>query len=343
MTLTEMAQEIERQRTAKRDFLATTGMLQMQTSDGKSTMAIADKGEFVVTEHTHNQLGTYLQIPAQFYDRMRQQHPDIIDHTVNKLLERRNEKRMVRTLDGTARAFLSKTYRVFDNFDLAQNVLPVVMEHQLDIVSCALTPQKLYIKALAHKMQGEIRPGDVVEAGLMISNSEIGQGNVIINPFLNRLVCSNGAVINELASKRRHVGRENAVDGELVVYSDETRMLEDQTFWSKIKDTIKAVMTPDVFNLVLDKVRGTTEVKITGKADEVVEVFAKQNQLNQTQQGNILQHLIQGGDLTQYGLFNAVTAAAQADDLDYDEATRMEALGGYIIELPPSDWKVLNS
>lgn len=342
-TLTELAMEIERQKQAKKDYKLPTSLMQMNTNGGVSTLQVGDKGEYQVTEHTHNQLGSYLDIPSKFYDRMRAQHPDLIDHTVNRLLERKNETRMLRTLDGNARAFLSRTYRMFDNYDLAQSVLPVVMEHQLEVVSCDLTPQRLYIKALSHKMQGEVRKGDIVEAGLMISNSEIGQGNVIINPFLNRLVCSNGAVINELSMKRRHVGRESTADDELVVYSDQTRMLEDQAFWSKIVDTIKAVMTQEVFDLVLDKVRGTTSNRITGKPDEVVEIFAKENALNQDQQGNILSFLIQGGDLTQYGLFNSVTASAQADDLSYDEATRMEALGGQIIELSPSDWRHLNN
>ena len=41
----------------------------------------------------------------------------------------------------------------------------------------------------------------------------------------------------------------------------------------------------------------------------------------------MLRHLIEGGDLSAYGLVNAVTHFAQDVD-DYDRATEFEALGG---------------
>ena len=46
---------------------------------------------------------------------------------------------------------------------------------------------------------------------------------------------------------------------------------------------------------------------------------------------------------TQYDLVNAITAVARDDsgELSYDRATELEMLGGKIIELPPSDWKVI--
>ncbi len=54
----------------------------------------------------------------------------------------------------------------------------------------------------------------------------------------------------------------------------------------------------------------------------------------------MLRHLIAEGDLTAYGLVNAVTHYSQ-EVTDYDRATDFEALGGKRIELPPSDWREL--
>ena len=52
----------------------------------------------------------------------------------------------------------------------------------------------------------------------------------------------------------------------------------------------------------------------------------------------MLRHLIEGGDLTRYGLFNAITRAAA--DLDsYDRATEFERFGGQVVELPKRDWE----
>ena len=62
--------------------------------------------------------------------------------------------------------------------------------------------------------------------------------------------------------------------------------------------------------------------------------------LNDTERAGVLRHLIVEGDLSAYGLVNAVTHYSQ-DVEDYDRATEFEALGGKLIELAPGDWKEL--
>ena len=52
----------------------------------------------------------------------------------------------------------------------------------------------------------------------------------------------------------------------------------------------------------------------------------------------MLRHLITAGDLSGYGLVNAVTHYSQDVD-DYDRATEFESLGGKLIELPAPEWK----
>jgi hypothetical protein len=54
----------------------------------------------------------------------------------------------------------------------------------------------------------------------------------------------------------------------------------------------------------------------------------------------VLRHLIIEGDLSGYGLVNAVTHYSQ-DVGGYDRATEFEALGGKLIELAPTEWKGL--
>ena len=57
-------------------------------------------------------------------------------------------------------------------------------------------------------------------------------------------------------------------------------------------------------------------------------------------ESGILRHLIHGGDLSQWGLANAVTRHSQDVD-DYDKATDFEMLGGQIIELKQTDWTAI--
>ena len=47
------------------------------------------------------------------------------------------------------------------------------------------------------RTKGEPGTGDIVQAGVVISNSETGLGAVCIQPLIYRLVCSNGMVVND--------------------------------------------------------------------------------------------------------------------------------------------------
>ena len=69
---------------------------------------------------------TYVSLPD--YQRMRDQAPELLAANVNEWFQQKPERRMVRTLDGQMRAFLSDRYRRLDNFDLALAVLPVLKE-----------------------------------------------------------------------------------------------------------------------------------------------------------------------------------------------------------------------
>jgi len=73
---------------------------------------------------------------------------------------------------------------------------------------------------------------------------------------------------------------------------------------------------------------------------QVIERFGRKNALPEDTRKGILARLIEGGDLTRYGLHSAVTRASQ-DVADYDHATELERLGGDIIELPRQGWKEL--
>src|SRR5690242_21769769 len=98
--------------------------------DGK-TINIEGRGSYEVTEHTHNQIGERLQVPSQYYDRMRRDAPELLAHNVNTWFQKKPEKRMVRTMTlerPIMRAFLGDGYRRLDNYDLMQNVLPFMAQ-----------------------------------------------------------------------------------------------------------------------------------------------------------------------------------------------------------------------
>ena len=59
------------------------------------------------------------------------------------------------------------------------------------------------------------------------------------------------------------------------------------------------------------------------------------------EQEGILKYLIEGGDLSLYGLSNAVTRASQ-DVASYDRATALEGIGWQVATMEPAQWKEIN-
>jgi hypothetical protein len=73
--------------------------------------------------------------------------------------------------------------------------------------STELTPTRLYLKVVTPRVQIEIQPGDIVQAGVVISNSEVGQGTLSVQPLVYRLICRNGLIAADRAMRKTHVGR----------------------------------------------------------------------------------------------------------------------------------------
>ena len=137
-------------------------------------------------------------------------YPELLAENVNSWFQREPTQRMVRTLDGTVRAFLSNRYRRIDNLDIAEIVLPVIQQMEdAYFESCQITDSRMYIKVVNKRLEAEVVPGDIVQSGVIISNSEVGLGSVNIQPLVYRLVCSNGMVVNDAQTRRTHIGRVN--------------------------------------------------------------------------------------------------------------------------------------
>ena len=105
----------------------------------------------------------------------------------------------------------------------------------------------------------------------------------------------------------------------------------------KIQDTARATVSQESFDKIAQRMIATKAHDL-GNPIEVCEIAARRFNLNEEEQGGILQHLVRGGDLTGFGLLNAVTRYSR-DVSDYDRATELERLGGDIIELPRNAWQ----
>lgn len=346
LTLTQLAQTIERQAQTKMDYVAPARSIVMN-NDASVDVAPADLFSKLLTKTAHKQLGEVTGIPAEYYERLRTADPALLANNVNRwmgsLLDTKSQpkRQLVRMLDGQVRAVLSDSYQRIDNYEVFETVMSILVKVPgLRIVSAAVTENRMHIKAVTEEGQlvvpGSRRVGDMVEKGVAISNSETGLGALAISPFAHYLWCTNGMVRNDSRLRQAHLGRkiEGGIEGLL---SDSTKKLEDKVVLSKVKDVLTAAFDQDNFAKYIEKMGSTTQQRIEGDVNAAVEALGPTLGLQVGERQSVLKHLIEGGDLSRYGLVNAVTRTAEDVD-SYDRATELETAGYKLADLAKHDW-----
>ena len=349
-TLQNIANRLYEQRTASVDLLVQEPAITM-SPDG--SIGVPDTPALDPTPLAHRQIGTHLGIPAPYYDRMRTDAPELLAGNVNRwLADHTDGVRMLRTLSPTVdvwedagkwrpqhtlRAFLSNRYRPLDNYDLAQAVLPELDANGFTLRSHELTDTHLYLKAVLEERTLDVAVGDAVAIGVSIRNSDVGCSSLSIAPFVERLVCTNGMTINDLGTRRRHVGKRlnGFEDGALIAehLSTEAHAASDKAFWLAARDTVRACASEATLATVADSMRQGREIRATGHPQEVVRQVSRRVGITEGEEASVLEHLITGGELSAYGVANAVTRAA-ADADSYDRASELEAIGWQVLQLP---------
>jgi hypothetical protein len=350
-TISEIAQEIERAARTKVDFVAPTPKLELVTPgtredprmqlsagmpDGPRVLPLRDLAL--------NQIGSRVGIPAAYMERMRKEAPALLADNVNHWFQAKPENRMVRVLDNEVRAFLSNRYQRIDNLEVAKTVLPVLRDIPgLTFRSCEVTESRLYIKATTHSVRGEVnsrRIGDMVEAGIMISNSEVGLGAVSVKPFAMFLWCLNGAV-RDGGKRWHHIGRQAEEKDDIYAFlTDETRQADDRALLLKVRDTVSHCLNQGQFDKWIGQLNGATEQRIEGDVHGAIKVLGDTFTLHTDERSSVLKHLIEGGDISRYGLMNAITRTAE-DAASYDRATELETIGPALIDLPANQWRTI--
>lgn len=339
LELRDFAQKIKHTRFNKHDFIADTTSLHLTPL---GALAVDDGGDLIkydINNHCHSQIATKLGIPKLYYDRLWEDHRDILSNDVTALFRREPERRMIRTIDGVARGYLSDKFRTdMDNYDVAEAALPILEAvPDMQILSLGVTETRMYIKAQFPRLQGQVKVGDIVTGGVVISNSEVGCGALNIEVLIFKLSCLNGMIGKSLVRKF-HVGAKQGVSDEAyAVLSQATRDKSAEAMRAIIADVVKAATDEAKFELEVSKLRDATEQRIDGDVPKAIEILGNRLNLNKDEQSGVLTRLIEGGDLSRWGLANAVTRAASDID-DYDRATELERIGGRVITLSSRDW-----
>ena len=113
---------------------------------------------------------------------------DLLAYNANTWFKQENSQRMLRTLDGSARAYLSNRYRRIANIDIAGVTLPILGGlPDIRFESGQITESRMYIKGVNPRLQAEVSPGDIVQACLLYTShtkSTVDNHKIIIILYL---------------------------------------------------------------------------------------------------------------------------------------------------------------
>lgn len=360
LSLTDFAAEVQHRDHAKADYLAPVKLLDVQ-SNGHTNLILREvedaRGDELapleVNIIAHQQLASYLGVPKAFYDTLQSQtstlrdpndpSQPLYDTLINGLLRSRpDDTRLVRTLFGQARGFLSDRYRQMDNLEILTRLLPVIQQLPAvnwDQSSLQITDQRMYLQLVDTSKPKVIKSGthdridDVLQRGVVITNSEVGLGSFAVQPLVFRQVCSNGLVVTEYAQRRFHVGGRNTGDAGVVWQSD-TQKARNETTILEMRDLMVHAMSDEFLEKLAARAQDAADQRIKGtQVEPTIKNVTERFRLNNEERDAMSGHFYEGGDLSLWGLVNSITRAAQ-DVESYDRSVELQAIGGNLLALP---------
>lgn len=307
-----------------------------------------------ITPFAHRQIAERNNIPFPYYQRMLADQPELLLRNVHTWWRSEPEMRMARTIrpvdlaDGqatigptTLRGWLSDRFRVLDNLPFCVTVLQQAEEAGATIQAAHLDEERFYLKLVSPRLEAKIDRGrhdpvdDVLQAGIIVRNSEVGDGRVSVRPYVYRLVCTNGMIaMKEYAQV--HLGSRN----QLGLLSAEAIEADARAVWLQVRDYVKHAFNPDTLKETVEMFERADKVRIQAKATDAVANVVQHFDLAASEAQGILERYLRGNEDTMFGLVNAVTQYAH-EGPDFRRQVELEEIGGRLLATAPTDFTAL--
>lgn len=328
----QMLKQINNDVKLKKDYIITLNALQINESNTTyPNLQITDSADqYNLNDHSLNNLCNKLEIGTRYISKCLPVSQSLVTHNLNFWINNtKSRELMLRTVEGhdinRVRAIMTNRYKRIDNDVVANATLTKLMDMGAELKYSHYDGDNLNITAVLPKLEGEVVEGDFVQGGITITNSEIGQGSLVVKPFIYRLVCTNGMVAPEYLNQfyAKHVGK-------MIIDIDN----DDQwkTIVSKMEQQLELVANPELFEENLNKLKQATEQKINSHQ---IEVLAKNHGLSDVERAGVferLNHYVGDTFVTsKYDVANAITNIANDEEKSNDRARFLQELGGLVI------------
>jgi hypothetical protein len=372
-TLGNLVTELDRQRASRIDFVADVRHLRVEMNGGVKLIPTTGQalewmpdGPMMFLRSAYAQLAEKCSpsVPIKFFEKMLEDRPGRLAELINGLHADDPQKRFVRALDNKVRAWLSNSYRVIENHDIAYTCMDEARKKNAQVLEASLSDKRMRIKfttqavwdkiditqrsgpqggwfagaignreligktILGAQIREELPGGPgTIHPVVTVLNSETGHGGFHVRLGILMGVCFNVATLETIVS-RVHLG-DRLEEG---IFSRETISAESKAIMLKARDAVRAAFDQDKFAAIVAKAKASQTDKIEMPMAAVDNVIAG-GMVNEEQRDALLTYFLKDYDSTRFGLAQAVSRVAQDLD-DPDDAGELENAAGKIISDP---------
>tara|TARA_R110000824_G_scaffold44900_1_gene130298 strand:- start:654 stop:1814 length:1161 start_codon:yes stop_codon:yes gene_type:complete len=363
-TLESILLKVRADKARQEDYVAPTRDLQFQTKiveDGPNQPQIVLERNggmptkvLDVNDVAFQQISSKANLHVNDTRRLVENYGQEFDPLMNRIWEKEDKAVMVRTYAddvrperGLARAFVSDSFKTFDNHHFLEASLPQLMESdaQWQVVNGTITEKKLYLRLRSLVHEGEAKLNDPMALGLLLSNSEVGHGAINVQQLVYTLMCLNGM---ETQNKTRSTHLQSARgEDSYGLLTDEAKAADSQALSLRLRDVTASFASRESFDVVLEKMRNAHEDGVNAKATDAISALTGILKLPKAAESKILDGLMatlqqpgyNDGRLSRATLVNSVTAVANQPETHEDNKQDWMRLGAKVLELPRAAWR----
>jgi len=243
------------------DFVAAGPQLTWSAGDNGLQMGLGDN-EFGVHKHALAQAANYAGMPTRFARELNERDTwgqELLAHNFNEIYQRSQRRHLVRTVHGEVRGVMTDKYKRIDS-------RPVVEAFAQEVGALGAVPiegyaldTKIALKALMPTVYEPVE-NEVMAVGMVLQNSDFGNGALSLRLFMLRLWCTNFAIADECLRKV-HLGGRLPED---MAFSQETIDLETAAIVSAMRDVVRGSLSGDKIKTLMAGVKAANEAKISG-------------------------------------------------------------------------------
>ena len=363
-TLESILLKVRADKARQEDYVAPTRDLQFQTKiveDGPNQPQIVLERNggmptkvLDVNDVAFQQISSKANLHVNDTRRLVENYGEEFDPLMNRIWQKEDKGVLVRTYAdtvrperGLARAFVSDSFKTFDNHHFLEASLPGLMESDArwQVVNGTITEKKLYLRLRSLVHEGEAKLHDPMALGLLLSNSEVGHGAINVQQLIWTLMCLNGM---ETQNKTRSTHLQSARgEDSYGLLTDEAKAADTHSLALRLRDVTASFASRESFDLVLGKMRNAHEDGVNAKATDAISALTGILKLPKAAESKILDGLMatlqqpgyNDGHLSRATLVNSVTAVANQESTHEDDKQDWMRLGAKVLELPRAAWR----